>query len=223
VTAVRTSGDRVAGVELGDGEIVPADVVVVAAGAWSATLLAPLGVRFPVRAERVELLVVDAGTPLKDVPVFSDLVSLQYVRIEASGQLLAGNSDHSEPEYADPDHYANLATDAGTERAVGKLLHRFPGFPAPAVSTSYAGCYDVTPDYNPVISPVGPDGLLLAAGFSGHGFKISPAVGSLVADLVLDGASNDPDIDEKDFRLSRFDEGKPLQSRNPYSGAGQMR
>ena len=91
------------------------------------------------------------------------------------------------------------------------------------LSSSYAGCYDVTPDFNPVISTTDVPGLIVAAGFSGHGFKISPAVGALVADLVCTGSSRDPDIPARDFRLSRFTEGELLASRHPYAGAAQMR
>ena len=74
-----------------------------------------------------------------------------------------------------------------------------------------------------MISPTGVDGLFVAAGFSGHGFKIAPAVGRLVADLVIDGRSADPRIPESDFRLSRFAEGDLLKTPYPYVGAGQMR
>ena len=82
----------------------------------------------------------------------------------------------------------------------------------------------MTPDFNPVISRVdGLDGLVVAAGFSGHGFKISPEVGRLVADLVLDGESSVPETPASDFRLSRFAEGDLLTSPHPYVGAGQMR
>jgi glycine/D-amino acid oxidase-like deaminating enzyme len=64
---------------------------------------------------------------------------------------------------------------------------------------------------------------VVAAGFSGHGFKISPAVGDLVADIVLEGESRDPVIRASDFRLERYSEGDLLKSRNPYAGASQMR
>ena len=74
-----------------------------------------------------------------------------------------------------------------------------------------------------MISRTGLDGLIVVAGFSGHGFKIAPAVGRLVADLVVDGRSADPRIPESDFRLSRFAEGELLRSPYPYVGAGQMR
>jgi glycine/D-amino acid oxidase-like deaminating enzyme len=226
VARVVTSGSRVTGVELADGEVVEADLVVVAAGWWSARLLADLGVDFPVEAYRSELLVVDTGAPLPDLPVVSDLVSLQYCRLEGSGQFLVGNSDHADfgRKLVDPDHYSNHASDASLEAYAEKLLHRFPGFPDPSVTHTYAGVYDVPPDWNPVIGPVGDvDGLVLAAGFAGHGFKISPAVGDLVADLVLEGDSTDPDVPASDFRLSRFAEGDLLTSLHPYVGAGEMR
>ena len=88
------------------------------------------------------------------------------------------------------------ATKAFVDVTVDKVGTRFPGFPDAAISSSYAGCYDVTPDWNSVISPGPLDGLVIAAGFSGHGFKIAPAVGQLVADLVIDGHSSDPRIPE---------------------------
>lgn len=225
VARVLTSGDGVTGVELASGEVVAADTVIVAAGWWSAALLADVGVDFPVEGYRSELLVVDAGVPLTDLPVVSDLISLQYCRIEGAGRFLVGNSDHGEPEnrYVDPDAYSNIAGEAGIEKYAEKVLHRFPGFPDPSVTHSYAGVYDVPPDWNPVIAPVGPEGLVLAAGFAGHGFKISPAVGDLVADLVLEGDSTDSDIPAADFRLERFAEGAPLTSAHSYLGAGEMR
>ncbi|MCX6406355.1 MAG: FAD-dependent oxidoreductase [Propionibacteriales bacterium] len=226
VARIVTSDSRVTGVELADGELVGADLVVVAAGWWSARLLADLGVHFPVEAYRSELLVVDTGEPLPDLPVVSDLVSLQYCRLEGSGQFLVGTSDHADfgHQLVDPDHYSNIASEATLEAYAEKLLHRFPGFPDPSVTHTYAGVYDVPPDWNPVIGPVGDvDGLVLAAGFAGHGFKISPAVGDLVADLVLEGDSTDPDVPASDFRLSRFAEGDLLTSLHPYVGAGEMR
>jgi sarcosine oxidase subunit beta len=226
VARIVTEGDTVTGVELGSGEVVPADLVVVASGWWSAALLKDLGIEFPVEAYRSELLVVDAGEPLPDLPVVSDLVTLQYCRLEGAGQFLVGNSDHADfrDELADPDAYSNIARDATVEKYAEKVMHRFPGFPDPSVTHTYAGVYDVPPDWNPVIAPVGGiAGLVLCAGFAGHGFKIAPAVGDLVADLVLEGDSTDADIPASDFRLERFAEGKPLASLHPYVGAGEMR
>lgn len=223
VAEVLADGGRVTGVRLADGSTVAAGTVVVAAGPWSVALLAPLGIDLPVRVHREAIVLLDPGTDLGAVPVFSDLVSLQYIRAEGGGKLLFGNSDLSVPEPADPDAYLNRATDDFLEMAVGKVAHRFPGLENASVSGTYAGCYDVTPDFNPVISETPVEGLVVAAGFSGHGFKISPAVGRLVADLVVDGKSSHPDVPESDFRLSRFAEGHLLTSPFPYVGAGEMR
>jgi len=226
VARIRTSGDRVTGVELDGGEVVEADLVICATGWWTRSLAETLGIDLPMEAYRSELLVVDAGEPLPDLPVVSDLVSLQYCRVEGAGQFLVGNSDHSDfqKKLVDPDDYSNVAGEASILAYAEKVMHRFPGFPDPSVTHSYAGVYDVLPDWNPVIAPVdGLEGLILCAGFAGHGFKISPAVGDLVADLVLEGDSTDPAIPASDFRLERFAEGRPLVSSHPYVGAGQMR
>lgn len=223
VTGLVLDGDRATGVELADGTRLSAGTVVVATGVWTRPFLAPYGVDVPIRVHREQIVTIKPGVDTGPVPVFSDLVSLQYIRPEPNGELLFGNSDLAELEPADPDDYLNRATDGFIDLTVDKVGTRFPGFGDAAISGSYAGCYDVTPDWNPVISATGIDGLLVAAGFSGHGFKIAPAVGRLVADLVTEGRSSDPRIPESDFRLARFEEDNLLKSRYPYVGAGEMR
>lgn len=218
--------DRVTGVRLADGTEISAGTVVVATGAWTRPFLEPHGLDVPIRVVREQIVTIAPGiesTVVASFPVFSDLVSLQYVRPEVGGDILFGNSDLSDAQEADPDDYSNRATDDFVDLTVAKVGERFPGFPDAAITGSYAGCYDVTPDWNPVISRTGIDGLVVAAGFSGHGFKIAPAVGKLVADLVVDGRSADPRIPETDFRLSRFAEGALLTSPYRYVGAGEMR
>lgn len=216
-------GGRSTGVALTDGTSLGADAVVVTAGPWSTGLVEPVGVDLPVRAQRVQIVLVRPDVPIHDVPVFSDLVSLQYVRRERSGDLLVGNSDHSEREFVDPDAYVERADERYLDVVAARMAHRFPGIADPALAGSYAGCYDVTPDFNPVISATPVDGLFVGAGFSGHGYKIAPAVGDLLADLVLYGDSTDPGVAAADFRLGRFAEDAPLVSRHRYMGAGQMR
>jgi glycine/D-amino acid oxidase-like deaminating enzyme len=223
-TGVLVSGDKVTGVRLADGSTVSAPNVVIAAGPWSVELVRPLGIDLPVRVHLEQIVLVDPGRETGPVPVLSDLVSLQYVRAEGSGDILFGNSDLSEFREADPDHYPNRADNDFLEAAATKLAHRFPELSEGAgISSSYAGCFDVTPDWNPVISRGPVDGLVIASGFSGHGFKIAPSVGTLIADLVLDGVSSDPDIREADFRLSRFAEGDLTLSPYAYVGAAEMR
>jgi glycine/D-amino acid oxidase-like deaminating enzyme len=223
VTALSVDGDRVTGVRLVDGSAIAAGAVVVATGVWTRPLLAPYGIDVPIRVVREQIVTIAPGESVGAVPVFSDLVSLQYVRPEVGGDILFGNSDLAEVEEADPDNYLNRATDAFVDLTVDKVGTRFPGLTDAAIRGSYAGCYDVTPDWNPVISATDLDGLFVAAGFSGHGFKIAPAVGALIADLVTVGHSTDPRIPHTDFRLSRFAEDDLLKSPYPYVGAGQMR
>jgi sarcosine oxidase subunit beta len=223
VAAIETVGDQVSGVRLSNGDRIGAAHVVLAAGPWSVELAAGVGVDLPVRSQRAQILLVDPGRYLGPVPVFSDLVSLQYVRSEGSSSILLGDSDHSRPEWSDPDQYRERVNDDELATAIPKFDHRFPGLDGASLSSSYAGCYDVTPDYNPVISRAPVEGLWLCAGFSGHGYKISPSVGELMADLIVAGASRHPDIDHRDFRWERFSEEEPLVSPHPYVGAGQMR
>ena len=216
-------GDRVTGVRLTDGTEVASGTVVVATGVWTRELLARCGIDIPIRVVREQIVMISPGVDLGSVPVFSDLVSLQYIRPEVGGDILFGNSDLSHVQEVDPNDYLNRADEDFVDLTVDRVGTRFPGFPDAAITGSYAGCYDVTPDWNPVISRTGLDGLVVAAGFSGHGFKIAPAVGRLIADLVVDGRSNDARIPETDFRLSRFAENDPLRSSYPYVGAGEMR
>ena len=222
VVSLVTRHDRLAEVVLADGSRIATSNVVLAAGPWSPALAAAVGVALPVRAQRAQVLLVDPGTMLGPVPVFSDLVSLQYVRREGP-EILVGDSDHSDPVWCDPDGYRERVSDQELAVVVPKFAHRFPGLDGAALSSSYAGCYDVTPDYNPVMGACPVDGLWLCAGFSGHGYKISPAVGDLMADLIVTGRSRHDDVEARDFRLERFEEDRFLTSPHPYVGAGQMR
>lgn len=89
--------------------------------------------------------------------------------------------------------------------ALEGLKRLFPAFGAARIVQQWAGLIDVTPDAVPVISPVdGVPGLVVATGFSGHGFGIGPAAGRLAADLATGAA---PIVEPRDFRLSRFSDG----------------
>jgi sarcosine oxidase subunit beta len=221
--ALERRGERVTGVRLQNGERVAAGEVVLAAGPWSVGLAAPIGVDLPIRSQRAQILLVDPGQPIENLPVFSDLAALQYVRMEGTSSILVGDSDHSAPEWSDPDGYRERAGDEELNQMIPKFERRFPGLSGARLSSSYAGCYDVTPDYNPIISPSPLEGLWLCAGFSGHGYKISPSVGELMADLIIAGTSRHADVDHHDFRWDRFATDDLLVSPHPYAGAGQMR
>ncbi len=99
------------------------------------------------------------------------------------------------------------------DELLDRLRRRFPAFAGARLAQSWAGFIDVTPDLIPVISEVAQvPGLVVATGFSGHGFGISPGAGHLVADLIC-GVK--PIVDPREFRLSRFFDGS-----NPRPTAG---
>jgi len=81
---------------------------------------------------------------------------------------------------------------------------------------SWAGLYDVTPDWHPALGAVpGVDGVYVAAGFSGHGFKLAPAVGVSLAELIADGACTSFDLTP--LAPERFERGELLSSQYGYS------
>jgi sarcosine oxidase subunit beta len=78
----------------------------------------------------------------------------------------------------------------------------------------YGALYAITPDWHPILDRLpGVEGAYCAAGFSGHGFKLSPVVGQLMAELVLDGRAHTLDVTA--LRLARFEEGDLVKT--PYS------
>jgi glycine/D-amino acid oxidase-like deaminating enzyme len=90
------------------------------------------------------------------------------------------------------------------DRSFGELRKLYPTIGPIAITRSWAGYIDATPDAIPVIGEAGPPGLVLATGFTGHGFAMGPIVGRLVAELVTDGK---PSLDLRPFRFARFAEG----------------
>lgn len=98
-------------------------------------------------------------------------------------------------------------------QALDSLKAAVPAFASARVVQEWAGLIDVTPDAIPVISPVDQvPGLVIATGFSGHGFGIGPGAGRLIADLV---AGTQPIVDPHEFRFSRFSDGTDVK---PISG-----
>lgn len=224
VAAVEAAGGRVTGVVLADGERVGADVVVLAAGPWSMPLAAGLGIELPIKPMLVQEVLIDPQQDLGAPPVFSDLVSMQYVHVRGQ-ELLFGNSagEGSIVPLADPDKAPGRASDQAVEATAEKALHRFPGILDPRVSTTSTGVLDTTPDSNPIVSATDIEGMYVAAGMSGHGFKIAPALGEMTAGLILDGGTSIPGVDANAFRLSRYADGEPLVSPFPYVGAHGIR
>ncbi|MCA1724131.1 MAG: FAD-dependent oxidoreductase, partial [Thermomicrobia bacterium] len=89
-----------------------------------------------------------------------------------------------------------------------------PDMEGAAVTRDWAGILDMSPDHCPILEAnLGADGLFLAAGFSGSGFKSGPYVGQLMATWAATGAQPAAAMP---FPLARFVEGKPIQPAHPY-------
>ena len=131
-------------------------------------------------------------------------------------QLLVGDGGEGETIAVPDTGQADVGLDYIAE--IGEqVAHRLPAFAEAGLAASWTGIYDVTPDWNPVLGPLpGVDGLQVAYGFSGHGFKLSPIVGRLVAQAAL-GLPTDLDIEP--YSLSRFTNARLLTGRY---GAGPV-
>lgn len=215
-----TSSDvsRVHGVRLRSGEAIEGDVVVMAAGPWSRELCNSVGLNLPIVCHREQKLLLHWPAEGPQRPVLADRVRAQYLRPGPHAEVVYGTTRTDRVEPVDPDHFVRTADDEYVVDA-GIALSGLFGRDDISVAGSYAGCYDLTPDLYPIIGTSGVDGLMLCVGFSGHGFKLSAAVGRLVADLIVDGKSSSEAIPSELFQLSRFSEGRSIRSLNPYSGS----
>jgi glycine/D-amino acid oxidase-like deaminating enzyme len=215
-TAIRGSDAGVTGVETTRGPI-SAGTVVVAAGFRTPALLKPFGVKLPMTPVRHSIAVVERTPDFGAMhPVISDRPQLGYYRPEGERQVLLGAHDPLEGAVDDQVEVDKPPPPKETNRLMERFVRRFPAQADAAYRRGYTGTYDCTPDFQPVLGAVeGVPGLHVAAGFSGHGFKLSPAVGHLLAEQVIDGAASLIDIGM--FRVERFAEGKLIESAGGYS------
>ena len=208
VAAIETGGDgsRVEAVRTVHGERIATRVAVAATGPWTARFLAAHGIDVPLVATRHEVL--HFRRPLDKVPHHpggADISNRIYFRPEGQDLTLVGNGNHSDV-VDDPEVFAQRASPAFIEDVWQRLARRIPAMADAELATGYAGLYTNTPDSHPIMDRVaGVDGLYLCSGFSGHGFKLSPMVGVLMAELIAHGSATTMDISP--LRLSRFAEG----------------
>ena len=218
VTGIRTQGGRVVGVDTEDGRV-DADVVIAAVGPWVNQLAASIGEPLPIAPTRVQMVHLRRPPSLEGLNTnIIDYTTGAYFRVDAGyGTLVGGENLDDLNEVVNPDGFG-LNADHNTilkfwERA--KL--RFPDFGAATQRGGYGSLYDMTPDGNPILDRAASvDGLYWAVGFSGHGFKLSPVVGRMVAEFVMRGECADHPVHE--FRASRFAEGALIGAEHPYAG-----
>lgn len=184
VIGLEKSGDRLTGVVLASGERIAAGTVINAAGPWCNGInrFAGLDLKWTFTPTRIQTL--HHPWPTDRLPIVIDLATGVYARPDrSSGTIWAGSvREEDEREVADPDKYLRTPNQAFRDRLLVGLQHRLPGLAATGRVPGIAGLYTINrQDVHPVVGPSSVDGFWVANGFSGHGFKLAPAIGSMVA------------------------------------------
>ena len=208
VTKIRIDNGRAIGVETNKGPI-DARKILVAANVWAPKLLHEIGVEVPITPVRKQVCTFKLpkryGRPQRAI---DDFVGDLYFRPEGD-YTLAGEIETP----GTPTDLQNFPAGFDNDIALRlgkKLRHRYPAMSSAINRGGYSGPYDVSPDGHPILDTVpGIEDLYMALGFSGHGFRFSPVTGRLMAEFIMNGRTEGIDI--REFRLSRFDEGKPIQ------------
>jgi sarcosine oxidase subunit beta len=183
--ALVSEGDRVVAVTRTDGVRQACDLVIVAAGVWSAALLTPLGVRLPLETRALQMLLTRPA-PAALEPVIGAFERRLSLKQLANGSYLIGGGWPADVT-DQPGNVWTLREDSvAASLEVARAVH--PPTGRCALERGWAGLEAFTPDDLPVLGPVpGVDNALIAAGFSGHGFALSPLVGEVLAGLALGG------------------------------------
>jgi sarcosine oxidase subunit beta len=207
VTEIETAGGRVSGVATNGGTI-SAGAVAIATGPWAASLLKPLGIDLPTEIGRVQVGLFDRPETLSSHGIFADTNLGTYSRPEGD-LMLVGSLETTDAELTvdDPDYYNAEVDFSRIESYSDRIMRRYPEMQSGAFHNGYASLYDITPDWQPIVGALPPvDGLYGAIGSSGHGFKLAPSIGKLLANLVL-GKRVDREALEF-FALDRFEQGQ---------------
>ncbi len=206
--------DRVVGVRTRGGTVA-SDRVLLAAGNWTPSLAAPLGVRLPIHFVRGQVAILRRPAGFGRTPrIHFDFYHNTYSRPEGEKDHLVGYMD-TDPRKTVRAHILKDDSVPGpvVRDLQARLAKRFPDMARAQPRGGWAGLYDVTPDSYPILDTVGPEGLFVAAGFSGHGFKLSPEVGRLLSEYI---GSGERPVDLQVLRASRYAERDPVRDDAPF-------
>ena len=205
-------GGRVTGVETSQGSF-HAGTVVSTQNIWARDIERWTGIASPVAAERHTVLALQGPQPYTfQMPVYKDLGSpgMLYCRSYGGTQMLVSEGGAGETLPAPDNQQGPVPMDYVAEVGA-QVAERFPSFETAGLASSWTGVYDVTPDWNPVLGRLpGMQGLVVGYGFSGHGFKLSPGIGRVLAQEALGLPT---DVPLAPYALQRFAAGQPLTGR----------
>ena len=213
-TRIVRRDSAVLGVETPAGRI-DCGAVVVAAGAWAPRLCREIGLALDARPKALDTMLVTRPPEMaKPHMVVIDHVLGTYFRPEGEAHTIVGVP--CQVWDIDPDTMATGLPPSAPVEGAQLLTHRMPAMERAALARGYRAfdCYSA--DRHAILGAVsGIDGLYLATAFSGSGFKIAPAVGTCLAELITEGRARTVDISA--FRPERFAEGRRIAGRHPYA------
>ncbi|MFT4065497.1 NAD(P)/FAD-dependent oxidoreductase [Paraburkholderia sp.] len=210
VDRILFEGNHVVGVSTSVGDFA-AGVVISTQNIWTPELAGWTGRNLPVMPERHAVLALecDAAKYTFSMPVFKDLASpgMLYYRSYGGSQMLVSEGVVGEKLAAAQTEQGDIPMDYVVEVGA-QVAERFPAYETAGIASSWTGVYDVTPDWNPVLGRLpGIEGLVVGYGFSGHGFKLSPTVGRVLAQEAL-GLPTDVPLEP--YSIGRFETGALL-------------
>lgn len=212
--------DKVVGVETNQG-FLSTGTVVVACGPWTPNLLNTIGVELPIISARVKTVLYRLPDDLEQHRVWADFANQVYFRPETGNLMLVGSisPEEAKDQVVDPDNFKETVGLDTVADFAEQVVKRVPAMTRSHLANSFASLYDITPDWHPILDAVpGFESLFVCAGSSGHGFKLAPAVGAMMARLVLHG--KDPHDDINLFSFDRFDHGNFVRGQYEYSILG---
>lgn len=213
VTGITVQGGKVTGVSSSKGEF-HAPVVVNCAGPWAARVAAMAGLEIPVDTWQHDTMIIRRPPEMGPThPTTIDDAQAMYFRPETGGLTLVG-LETGNPIGEDPNTPTDHAKKGFVERAIESICQRIPAMEQASLLTAHGGYDGITPDQAPILGQAGPEGFYLQCGFSGTGFKIGPAVGRCMAELIAEGQAQLVDITP--FHLSRFEDGSLLRGEHHY-------
>ena len=183
------------------GKVLATALLINAAGPWCKDLYAEAGVAidWDLAPTRIQVLHRDRPPEIEGaVPVTVDMEGGIYFRTQNQGQQLILGSVLEEDEREvvdDPDLLPETVDNDFQMLKMHTLHHRLPALPYRGRIMGYCGLYTVNrDDVHPILGPTGIEGFWVANGFSGHGFKLAPAIGAMVARAIT-GESDEFDTD----------------------------
>ncbi len=218
VTGLKAEAGKIVSVVTDKGEISTRCVINIA-GPWGGYVAAMAGVHIPIKASRHPVVIIQRPTDWRtSTPVWGDLVTGWYFKPERDTAIMVGSLQDIDEE-VDIENHNTVPSYDETEAYSAAILKRFPIMERGLAQKGWAGLYDVTPDWQPVIDRIPTvEGFYCAVGFSGHGFKIAPAIGRILTELVVDGACSSYDISL--YRHARFQEKRSSRGAYAYGIVG---